>query len=298
MQQHSTESKSASCPVFAEPTPLGLLGLSLGCAALTPIAFGASLTAEGLRTAAVFCLLFGAGCQFLAGVMNFANKNLFGGTLFLAFSFNWLLNWWLLSGLAEGRAPDHGVLLATDACALVIFAVFTYGFGFYSKLLFLFLLDIDLLYLAKVINGATQTTALAMPIAIFTVALGALSLYLAFAMLINPVANRRVFPVPGPAYQPAPAPGFDGSVRRAILEILYRHFRERAFQEMPREDFLREARARLGELDAMPDVFYLAERGLVRLTPADSPAWMRSLRLTADGVDLYEQTVLGKAQAL
>ncbi|NMB75624.1 MAG: hypothetical protein GYA21_10905 [Myxococcales bacterium] len=295
---HSSDSKRAPELVFAEPTPLGLLGLALGCAALTPIAFGASLTPEGLRTAAAFCLLFGAGCQFLAGIMNFANKNLFGGTLFLAFSFNWMLNYMVLSGLAEGRAPDHGVLLAADACALVIFVVFTYGFGFFSKLLFLFLLDIDLLYLGKVINGATGTAALNLPIAVFTVALGVLSLYIAFAMLINPVANRRVFPVPGPAYRPAPATGFDASVRRTVLEILYRHFREHAFQEMPRDDFLRESRARLGEINVQPDVFYLAERRLVSITPAESPAWLKSLRLTAEGVDLYERTALGKSGSL
>jgi len=34
--------------VIAEPTPLGLICLAIGCAALTPIAFGASLTPAGL----------------------------------------------------------------------------------------------------------------------------------------------------------------------------------------------------------------------------------------------------------
>ena len=34
---------------FAEPTPLGLIGLALGCAALAPIAFGHSFTPAGLR---------------------------------------------------------------------------------------------------------------------------------------------------------------------------------------------------------------------------------------------------------
>ncbi len=53
--------------VVADPTPMGLLGLAIGCAALVPIAFGKSLTPAGLETAAVFCLLFGAGCQFFAG---------------------------------------------------------------------------------------------------------------------------------------------------------------------------------------------------------------------------------------
>lgn len=66
---------------YAEPTALGLLGLTIGCAALTPIAFGHALAPAGLKTAAMFCLLFGGGCQLVAGLMNFANKNLFGACL-------------------------------------------------------------------------------------------------------------------------------------------------------------------------------------------------------------------------
>ena len=33
------------------------------------------------KTVAWFCLVFGGGCQFLAGIMNLANKNTLGGTL-------------------------------------------------------------------------------------------------------------------------------------------------------------------------------------------------------------------------
>jgi len=75
--------------VFAEPTPLGLIGLSIGCATVTPIAFGFRLTPADLRTAAVLCLLFGAGCQFLSGMMSFVNRNLYGGTRSNAVALNW-----------------------------------------------------------------------------------------------------------------------------------------------------------------------------------------------------------------
>src|SRR5262249_36946764 len=139
--------------VFAEPTPLGLIGLAIGCAALTPIAFGRALTPAGLKTAAMFCLLFGGGCQLVAGLMNYANKNLFGATILTAFSFNWIMNWWALTSVASGTVPDHDVLLATDAASLVVFLVVSYGFGFFSSLLFVFLLDIDLLYACKVYDG-------------------------------------------------------------------------------------------------------------------------------------------------
>ena len=81
-----------------------------------------------------------------------------GGTILTAFSFNWIMNAWALSSIAEGVIPDHGVLLATDAVSLLIFVVITYGFGFFSSLLFAFLLDIDLLYACKVVAAVTRAT--------------------------------------------------------------------------------------------------------------------------------------------
>ena len=187
--------------IFAEPTPLGLIGLAIGCAALTPIAFGAALSPAAFRTAAVMCLLFGGGCQFLAGVMSLANKNLYGGTLFTAFAFNWVMNWWVLNSIAAGAMPDHAVLLATDSCFLLIFAAMTYGFGFFSGLLFVFLLVIDAMYLLK-IAAALTGAALALPIAALTVALGLLALWIAFALLLNPVAGRVLW-FPGPVFRAA-----------------------------------------------------------------------------------------------
>lgn len=189
---------------FAESTPLGLLGLAIGCAALVPIAFGHSLTPAGLRTAAMFCLLFGAGGQFLAGLMALANKNMLGGTLFTTFSFNWVMNWWAISGMAEGKMPDAGIVLSVDITFLVIFLVLTYAFGFYSKLLFLFLADIDLLYVARILRELTQNQAFGLAVACCTVALIAISLWIAFAILVNPAAGRQVFAMPGPMFQPKP----------------------------------------------------------------------------------------------
>ncbi len=192
----------AARPVFADPTAMGLLSLAIGCAALLPIAFGASLTPAALRTAAMFCLFFGAGGQFLAGVMSLANHNLFGGTLFTTFAFNWLINWWALQQLATGVVPDHAVVLAVDATFLVIFVAMAYGFGFFSKLLFFFLLDIVLIYVFRLANGLLGTQAFALPIALTTLLLAAISLWIAFALLLNPVAGRTLFPLGGPLFTP------------------------------------------------------------------------------------------------
>ncbi|MBM4344937.1 MAG: hypothetical protein FJ100_16335 [Deltaproteobacteria bacterium] len=205
-----SSSPASPPPVFAEPTPLGLLGLSIGCAALLPIAFGVTLSPPALRTAAMFCLLFGAGGQLLAGLMALANKNLLGGTLFTTFSFNWVMNWWALAGLADGQVPDPAVVLSVDCTFLVIFSVLTYAFGFHSKLLFAFLFDIDVLFVARVAKEALHVPQLGLIIALCTVALIAISLWIAFAILVNPVAGRAVFAMPGPMFQAA-APAADGA---------------------------------------------------------------------------------------
>ena len=193
---------------FAEPTPLGLFGLAIGCGALLPIAFGVTMSPEALRTASMFCLLFGAGGQQLAGLMSLANKNTLGGTLFTTFSFNWVMNWWALSGLAEGKVPDAKVVLAVDVTFLVIFVVLTYAFGFFSKLLFVFLLDIDLLYVLRIakhfLPGAAG--ALGMGVGFATIALALIAMYIALAMLLNPAAGRPLLPIAGPLFKAGPTP--------------------------------------------------------------------------------------------
>jgi succinate-acetate transporter protein len=189
-------------PPFADSTPLGLFGLAIGCAALVPIAFGKALTPAGFETAAVFCLLFGAGGQLLAGLIALANKNLLGGTLFTTFSFNWLVNAWTLHGLAHGKLPDPTIGLAVDVAFFVLFVVLSYAFAFHSKLLFAFLADIVLLYLARIGKELLHAPQLAWVVAGCTLALIGLALWIAFAILVNPTAGRPVFAVPGPLLQP------------------------------------------------------------------------------------------------
>jgi len=202
--------------VFGEPTPLGLLGLSIGCAALIPIAFGWFPTDPTkfpmfFKTAAWFCLLFGAGGQFLAGVMSLANKNTLGGTLLTTFSFNWVMNWWALDEAAAGRAADPSIVLSVDVAFILIFLVLTYAFGFFSKLLFFFLLDIDVLYVFRIAKhfaapGSGTLNALNLGVGVSTIVLMAIALYISFALLVNPSAGRAVFPTSGPMFKPTPPP--------------------------------------------------------------------------------------------
>lgn len=202
--------------VFGEPTPLGLLGLSIGCAALVPVAFGWFPTdptkfAMFFKTAAWFCLLFGAGGQFLAGIMSLANKNTLGGTLLTTFSFNWVMNWWALDELSQGRQVDGSIVLSVDVTFIVIFLVLTYAFGFFSKLLFFFLVDIDVLYVFRIARhfaagNPDLNKVLGMGVGVATIALMFIALYISFALLVNPSAGRAVFPTSGPMFKATPPP--------------------------------------------------------------------------------------------
>lgn len=270
--------------VVADPTPMGLLGLAIGCAALTPIAFGRSLTPAGLETAAVFCLLFGAGCQAFAGLLNLVNRNLYGGTLFLTFAFNWVVNAWALHSLAKGFVPDATVVFATEAAFLVIFVLISWGFGHFSSLLFVFLLDIDLLYACKVAGHFLGAQAFALPIALLTVGLGALSLWIAFALLLNPVTGRRVFPLGSPVFRSAARPPLDLSARTALVSALYAHGRE-AGAALASSDLLTRLAA-FGEPRLKAELAYLAAQGVVETGDG-------SVRLSAAGVDAWEKHVAG-----
>jgi len=203
---HGPAAPAAAALPFAEPTALGLFGLAIGCASLLPIAFGAkaAMTVEALHTAAWFCLLFGGGCQFLAGLMSFANKNMLGGTLLTTFSFNWVMNWWALEGLAAGKPPSASIVLAVDCTFLVVFLAMTYAFGFFSKLLMVFLLDIDVLYVLRITRELTHAQALSLPIALSTVALMAIALYIALSLVLANASGRVILPIGGPAWKGGP----------------------------------------------------------------------------------------------
>ncbi|MDB4944903.1 MAG: hypothetical protein JWP97_4437 [Labilithrix sp.] len=205
---HSTETMrtkaepaAPALPVltFADPTALGLFGLAIGCAALLPVAFGvkSALTVDALRTAAWFCLLFGGGCQFLAGMMSFANKNMLGGTLLTAFSFNWVMNWWALDGLASGKPASSTVILAVDSCFVLIFFAMTYAFAFFARALVLFLLDIDALYVMRIAREVLHVQV-GTGIAVATVLLLGMALYIAISLVLVNAAGKSLLPLGPP----------------------------------------------------------------------------------------------------
>ncbi|MFO0569572.1 MAG: hypothetical protein U0263_28235 [Polyangiaceae bacterium] len=173
---------------------------AIGCAALLPIAFGGALTRPALETAAVFCLLFGFRWPARRRRLEPGQQErLLGGTVFSAFAFNWAVSSGPLDPLAgraavcAGAARDRsGVPRPVPAADLRIRLPLSSSSAF--------LLDIDVLFAAKLLKGYLHVPGLGLPIALLTLGLGAIALYIALAMLVNPVVGRAVFPVPGPLF--------------------------------------------------------------------------------------------------
>lgn len=283
-------------PVFGNPAPLGLLGLAIASFAVVPLCFGYGADRNGLITIGLHALLFGGGCQFVTGLMDFANKNAFGGAIFTTFSFMWIKNGVELILAANGIAASHSIGFVLDVLLLGVFLVLSYGFGFFGGTLFAFLVTIDLIYVVKIVNHVTHSHMMDPALGLLTALLGLIALWLAFAALINPVAGRRIFPDLPPVFQAPPRQGFDFGKRRALFEILYEQWQAQAFDRLSLAELVRRAEDKLGPgQNVIPDLHYLGEFGAVFLEPADKDGkTIAGARLTAAGIDLYEQLVLRK----
>jgi len=282
-------------PTFGNPAPLGLMGLAVACFATLPLSFGLAPTKDALLAIAIFAFFFGGCCQLLTGLMDLANKNAFGGAVFTLFSFGWMKNALVLVLVTQGVLVSSNVDFATDVVFLVLLLVLSYGFGFFSKLLFLFLLDIDFLYLAKIINHLTHSHVMDYPLGISLALLGLISMYVALAALINPVAGRAIFPETGPMFRARYKSGFDWTRRFHIFGVLYEHWRVHAYAPLAITDLQTRLQDQIGEQNIRPDLDYLQDYGSLVLAfhPGD-PEQLAGVRLTADGIDLYEQLVLKK----
>src|SRR6185369_8662034 len=78
--------------------------------------------------------------------------------------------------------------------------VMTLAFGYFSRLLMLFLVDIDVLYVLRITKEVTHNTSLAMPIAVAVVVLMAIALYLASALALANASGRSILPIGGPVF--------------------------------------------------------------------------------------------------
>jgi|GEM_PF-617215 len=179
----------------AEPAPLGLLGLAVGALVLLSVDMGYSEGKASLEIPWIF--MMGATAQLIAGLMDFQRKNVFGATVFTGFSLLWY-------GLAAsyiiilwGGVPFDTTHLTFAFLGFLIFGLYcTVAALGTNKILFTIMVFIDLAVTTLVakewyIFDAKITGVLLMFVTVF-------SFYGSFAVLINQMAKRTVFPMGAP----------------------------------------------------------------------------------------------------
>ncbi len=75
--------KAKTTELFGNPTPIGLIGLAIGCMVLAPIEFGWTSGAD--PQAWRWMLLTAGVLQIYAGVVDLINKNVLGATTFTVY---------------------------------------------------------------------------------------------------------------------------------------------------------------------------------------------------------------------
>lgn len=190
----ATETPPAEPPV-AEPAPLGLLGLAV--AAVVLMSADMSFTEAKPSLMLPWTLMLGATAQLIAGIMDFQRKNVFGATVFTGFSLLWygLSATWIII-LWGGVATDPSHLTYAFLAYLVFGLYATVASLGTNKILFIIMVFIDIAVTLLVLKEWYTFSASYIGVALFFVA--AFSFYGSFAILINQMAKRAVFPMGAP----------------------------------------------------------------------------------------------------
>jgi hypothetical protein len=77
-----------------------------------------------------------------------------------------------------------------------------------------------------------------------------------------------------------------------MFTVLFEHWSVHAFKTMSFEDLKLKVHAKVGDKSILPDLAYLMELGAVVVTTEEEK--VVNIRLSASGIDLYEQLILKK----
>ena len=197
-------------PLLADPAPLGL-----GAFALTTFVLSAhnALGATKVPLLAFFgvAIFYGGLGQFMAGMQEFKNKNVFGATAFSTYGAFWLGLAGFVGLILLGKVPTADVAPSL-AWILLAFAIFnTYMLLWSTRVsnaVFLVFLTLEITEILLVIGNFNKDaagsgiTALGGYAGIVT---AAVAWYASAAGVVNGMAGKVVLPVGGPMWSDTPA---------------------------------------------------------------------------------------------
>jgi uncharacterized protein len=289
---------------LGNPTPIGLMGLALGCAALAPAELGLTATADPMIWR--WMLLTAGALQIYAGIVDIINRNVLGATAFTVYGMLWALSAWQLGGGAALGASDPAVKGFIYLVFLLFTSYMAIGFATVSRTL-------TVVFLAFIVIFAIEILAAFLPAMHGAASLVAGLLHLLAALLciwaaagsvVNPLLGRNLFEQGAPflvSHGPAPeADDFESlirhqSLRRRIVAAMYHFWERHAWDWVSTQAVSEEVGLPPAEL--APDFWYLFERGFVSLDEEHMrarPSEPKMVRITAAGIDYYRELQMGK----
>lgn len=153
MSSHDTQKTKLA---VANPTGLGLFGLAM----VTFVAASQKLgITTGLSYVIVYAIFLGATVQMIASILDFLHENIWGGTVFGAYAFFWysIATCWLVKMGVFGptlQAATDGNQIGFAFLGYLIFSVLmTIGAAEISKVIFILMVFIDLLFAGLTLNA-------------------------------------------------------------------------------------------------------------------------------------------------
>ena|GEM_PF-4423996 len=293
--------------LLGNPTPIGLMGLAFGCAALAPAELGWTLVSDPRIW--LWVLVAGGVLQIWAGIVDLINHNVLGATAFTLYG-----SLWLISGMQMGMGIQSDPMV--KVYLYVFFLAFTMwmtvGFMTVSLNLTIVFLEFVAIFILEIAAGINPSLShVTHPI------VGALHMAAAIQVVwaaaggvLNNTLGRNLFMQGEPPLRPAKAKDENSAdqaandfsslhkhldLRERIVWALYQIWEEKGDEWSASTNVC----ARLGREAAVlrPDFWYLYRKGYVEMDESEyaaHPDAPKKVRITASGIDYYGQMQMRK----
>ena len=184
---------------YAEPAPLGLIGLAVAALILGSADIG--LTSGASKSLMIpWILFFGATAQLIAGLVEFKRNNVFGATVFSTYAMTMYAIAITLFITIFAEVPFDISHYAYGLIGILFFSIIaTIASLMTNKILFSILIAVDLAVLLLIPHYLFGFSSV--PAGIFLIATSLLSFYASAAVLLNTLSGKSILPVGNPLWK-------------------------------------------------------------------------------------------------
>lgn len=292
--------KGKTVELFGNPTPIGLIGLAIGCMVLAPIEFGWTNASDPQVWR--WMMLTAGVLQIYAGVVDLINKNILGATAFTVYGVLWVCNAWVIS---SGMPADPTIKGFIYIVFLLMSLFMLVGFMFVSLNLTIVLVEFNIIFIANILAlfNPTLHKPMAVIIGILLILVALQTMWAAAGGILNSLLGKNVFPqgeAPLKKQELKKSDDFQSikmheEIRKQIVEVLYEFWEKNGFEYT--ETTLVTEKLNKKKEELLPDFSYLYYKGYVAMDEEKykaNPQAVKWVRLTAAGLDYYAELQMNK----